>query len=267
MKKILLGILVVMVLVLSACKPNDQANADNTAKDNTKQQDAKPVEKTEEKTAGAKPDVSDDFKNFLVNKDKLEWQITYDLVSKAQGTEFKSKMVQYFKGAKKMRTDVVANGIEARTFFINDVVTSCSKMGAKWNCYSIDVPQDKIADVEKDLKEGNANYKIEDDGTKVIVGKTAKCFKVTGISADLEATVRYCFSSEGAPLYVYFESPQATTEMTALLYETVVNDRVFDLPAEPTKIDVSAGAGAGADPCAACGFLSGEMKDNCLASC
>ena len=35
MKKILLGILVVMVLVLSACKPNDQANADNTAKDNT----------------------------------------------------------------------------------------------------------------------------------------------------------------------------------------------------------------------------------------
>jgi len=150
---------------------------------------------------------------------------------------------------------------------VDSTLTSCTNNDG-WNCYKMELKKDALAKFEDEV-ETSQKYKIEADGTKVVAGVTAKCYKVT--DTDDSVTVKYCFSSEGVPLYVYFQSPQAMTEMTARSYTKTVSDSVFDLPAGASTSTMpsvpSGSSGASNDPCAYCNYMSGADKDSCLQSC
>ena len=236
-----------------------------------KKSEKQAVDDSQEEQQAAKKEAKQESSNafseftvFLGKKAALQWQVDYDIVSNAQGTQFQSTMIQYFKGADKIRSDTKTQGVESRTYLLNGELTSCTQTSGSWNCFKIEKQKDNVEDVENGLESNPANYEVTTDGTKVIAGVTTKCFKV--LEKSQGATIRYCFSGEAIPLYISFVSSQASTEMTAKSFSKSVSDSVFDIPAASTTSIPSAGEAA-SDPCAACAYLSGEMKDSCLASC
>ena len=263
----ILVIFVLLAVIVVGCKQGQNQNTqtkDNPIPQNTEQQT-----QTQEpnKEQPKKDDASSELKKLFDSKTNLEWTVTYNIVTKAQGQEMKSTMIQYLKGINKIRTDITIQGVESRSYFINSVMTSCTKMSAKWNCFKIEVPKDDMKNVEEKVKSGSSDYSIVSDGTKQIAGVTAKCYKLTGAKDSI--TTRYCYSAEGIPLYVYYEGPQVTSEMTALTFEKVAKDSVFEIPAgaTTTTIPTSSPNTAQNDPCSACAYISGEAKDACLQSC
>ncbi len=223
--------------------PPEQVNKESMTKDSAPKQTAN--------------DVASELKGFISSKSSLQWKIAYDIKSSAQGSQFSSTMTQYFKGENKVRTDMTAQGIETRTYMVDKVLTSCSKSNGAWTCRKIDIPKDDVNDLENNLEKDSSKYSITADGSKVVAGVNTKCYKV--VDSEHSATVRWCFSSDGAPLYISFDSPQATSEMTATSYSKSVADSDFEVPASSQT--------SSSGQCSACDYLSGEAKDACMQSC
>lgn len=211
--------------------------------------------------------VSSELTQFLSNKANLQWKIAYDVATEAQGQSISMKMTQYYKGAKKIRTDMRTQGVESRTYIVNDELTVCSQTQDSWNCFKTQLQEDKIGDTEKDFQSNLGNYNAVADGSKTVAGTSAKCFKVTDKSNKI--SMRECFSGDGIPLYIYMAGQGFTTEMTAASFSKTVSDSDFEVPAgaqTSTMPSVPEDAGSD-DPCAACNYLTGDQKDQCLASC
>lgn len=208
--------------------------------------------------------ASSEFMSLLSGKANLEWKIDYDVVSKAQGQTIQTKMTQYFKGEKKIRTDAVTQGIGSRSYLVDDVLTICTNQQGSWNCFKPDIKKDNVADTEKDIKQNTGKYNIVADGTKTVAGTTAKCYKVVGDANGVN--MRYCFASDGIPLYMLAESSEFMTEMTATSYSKSVSDSDFEMPAG-AQIQSMPSPGGSPDTCSACNYMTGEQKDQCLASC
>jgi len=222
-------------------------------------------EKTESKTSAQQDKgSSSEFMSLLSGKANLEWKIDYDIVSKAQGQTVQTKMLQYFKGEKKIRTDVATQGIESRSYLVDDVFTICTNTQGSWNCFKSDIKKDNVADTEKDIKQNTGKYNIVADGTKTIAGTTAKCYKVVGDANGVNT--KYCFASDGIPLYMLVESSDFMTEMTAKSYSKSVSDSDFEIPAG-TKTQSMPSPGGSTDPCSVCDYMTGDQKDQCLAEC
>ena len=261
--KSLILVFAISLVLLASCKNN--ANQQTTQEPNP-QPEAQVAPQPE-----AKPEVKDnaltsELKNLFSKKASIEWQITYDVKTKAAGTEQKMTMIQYMKGPTKVRSDVTVQGIESRSYFVDNVMTSCSKMQNKWSCFKIEAKKDDAADMEKNFQSNPGQYTVTADGTKSVAGLTAKCYKI--VDSKNSAQTRECFSDDGMPLYIYYEGSGITSEMTALTYAKAVSASVFTPPVEAKEMSVPTTAGAAqGDACAACDYLSGDMKDQCLANC
>jgi hypothetical protein len=190
-------------------------------------------EPTQEAAKEAEPakltGAAGELANLMTLKGNLEYQITYDVTTNAGGEEMKSTMIQYFDGADRFRTDITVKGVsEMRTYVIGETATSCFKMNNKWTCNTAEGYTDESLETEENIAEGMAGYAVTADGTKQLLGKTHNCYKVT--DSVNSATMRYCFSSDGVPVYISMTSPEATTEMTALLYGKDVAENVWVIP-------------------------------------
>lgn len=217
----------------------------------------------------------DKLEKLFSAKTNTQWKISYNIVNNYDGQTMSSTMTQYMKTDKKMRTDVALDGMESRMYIVDDTYTSCTKYSADWSCMQFtddgSTEELEMVEVEENIEERPDDYDVVEDGTKVVAGITAECYKIA--EKNENSVIRYCFANDGAPLYVYVSSPEGTSEMTATSYAKSVSDSDFKLPAEPKSFEETMPAfpdgspGEMEDFCAACNYLTGEEKDECLASC
>jgi hypothetical protein len=265
---------VLLLLMLGACANGTQTGQTQKVAGSEKP----PQEKAQTawQGSGAKEPSADDsltrkFQSLLGARSSVQWKIDYALTMQAQGQTQSMAMTQYMK-AEKVRSDVSVQGIESRTYAVDKTSTTCSKMSGTWTCYKSTAQEDNLTQTEDKMRTDMTDYTVVTDGTKTVAGVATDCFKVT---SKTDATVvRYCFAADGAPLYVKMESKDVVTEMTATAYTKSVSDADFVPPAEPKDMNAltgspsADGAGAGGfDACSACGYLSGDQQEQCLASC
>lgn len=260
--KAIFGYLALLVL-LAACAGNTTTDANGTAQDDV--------------PAGDGGDAEDEFNAFF-SKRNMEWRIAYDLKSTYDGQTSTSQMTQYVDGEDRFRTDMMFEGTEARSYMVDETFITCTKQGAEWSCFKMTSDGgNETADTrewEEEYEEDATKYEITSDGTKVVAGVTAKCFKITE-AGNVATTVRYCFSPDGAPLYIYSSGDGGVSEMIATSYSKSVSDSDFTPPAEARDISAMYGGaggtlpadGDGGDMCAYCDYLSGDDKAECLANC
>jgi len=217
--------------------------------------------------------VTDDRKaleKFLESKSTSTYQVTYDIVASMKDVgDSTSTMGLYMDGETRVRTDISTQGMVARTYMIANVLTTCTQSNSKWTCMKLDTPPtDETKEFEQSILEekdaADSDYQIKRDGTKVVAGVTADCFAVT----SKDATVGYCFSKEGVPLYMKTQFAEGTSEMTATSYTTKIAADTFKLPAEPTTLKLSADSpeGAAVNACASCDMLPADQQAECKAA-
>src|SRR3989338_11353218 len=118
-------VLAIVVLFVAGCKSNSQAADDSNSQQNIASSQPQETPKQQEQQAAkkeAKQESSNAFSEFTVllrKKAALQWQVDYDIVSNAQGTQFQSTMIQFFKGPDKIRSDTKTQGVESRTYLLN----------------------------------------------------------------------------------------------------------------------------------------------------
>jgi len=169
-------------------------------------------------------DAKGALSGLLKNK-ATTFMVSYEMTGAGEAMS----MTMYSKGGK-FRYDTSVEGQEGSLFFIDNTVFSCS--GEPVMCVMFgegEAPSMGTEDIEDDLE----SYKITSKPSRTIAGKTAKCFGVSSMDADVEI----CYSNEGIPLYSKTTvEGQAMVEMKATKYSTSVADSVFELPAEPQDI-------------------------------
>jgi len=264
-------ILLGLVLVLAACenaqKSGQEANSDSQSADASTNSNAQAQSTSNQQgtgSASASSGALSDFKKVFSGRSSAQWQVTYDASANSGGQQTNFAMTQYLKGKNKVRNDAAVQGIETRSYILDNVLTTCSKNDNKWTCYGSEMKKDAVAKFE-DEADTSQDYKVESDGTKAVAGVTAKCYKVT--DHENSYTIRYCFSSEGVPLYIKFDSSDASSEMTATSYSKTVSDSVFEVPAAASTMEIPSGGASGGDACSYCNYMSGSDKDSCLQSC
>lgn len=271
-------LLIAALLVLSACDQatTTEADAQADADEESVLDVAADVGSNVKLTADAKA-----YMALLATKADLEWKVDYDLSTNAGGESMDSQMSMYMKGTDKIRTDMSAGGYDIQSYVLDGDVISCTKMGSSWSCTKFTAKEGdelQATDIEADIQEDASQYTIDADGTMAIAGTTAKCFRITSNDPAQDVTMRQCFSSDAAPLYILMESNvegQAfRSEMKATAYAKSVPSSAFVPPAEPKEFDANSYAGAAGtveagsgDNCAACDSLSGEAKEMCLSYC
>ncbi len=279
-------LLIAALLVLSACDQAATTDVDAGAAADADGDAAIDVTADVGENVKLTPDAKA-YMALLATKADLEWKVDYDLSTKAGGQMMDSQMSMYMKGTDKIRTDMSAGGYDIQSYVLDGDVISCTKMGSSWSCTkftSKDDEQPQATDIEADIQEDASQYTIDADGTMSIAGTTAKCFRITSNDPAQDVTMRQCFSSDAAPLYILMESSaegqEFRSEMKATAYSKSVASSAFVPPAEPKEFDANAyggiGAGVGAagtveagsgDNCAACDGLSGDALDICLSYC
>jgi len=195
------------------------------------------------------------------------YTVVYDITLSAEGEMNRMTQTNYLS-VEKFRFDmadtVEGEATEMRFYNIPRGTYICTKIQGAWNCIGGKTQED----VEYGFDIGDMTSEIQEDitkpiydGTQVIAGVTAQCFKVT-IS---EGETRYCVHSNyNIPLLMestgiamgqegYFKMIATSFTLGA------PSDSVFELPAEP--IDLS-------EMCRqACMQMPAEYRDECLANC
>jgi len=171
------------------------------------------------------------------------YTVAYDITVSTEGDA--SRMTQtHYLGGKKFRLDVtdVEGETEMRFYNIPGGTYICVKIQGAWNCiggktqgdidFGFDI-ENMTSGIEEDL--AKSIY----DGTQVIAGVTAQCFRIT-VS---EGTMRYCVHSNyNIPLLMESTGTAMGREKYIKIIATsftpgAPSDSVFELPAEP--IDLS----------------------------
>ncbi len=166
---------------------------------------------------------------LMAAKEALKYQITYDVATTSNEQVMKTTVVQYFDGLNRMRTDATIRGVsETRTYVIDGAATSCAKINNKWTCNPATVQENPAQTAEQDIAKGISTLAITADGTKQLLGKTHNCYKISDALNSI--SMRYCFSSDGVPVYNLIEGNGMTIESTALLYGKDVAETVWVIP-------------------------------------
>ncbi len=256
--KTFIAILLALSLVLVACSQGANNGTNGTG-------ESKAADKVD-KGAGSSGEA--EFLKLLGGKVNLEYKVAYDLKTVADKQTVAMQYTQYMKTEKKIRMDSTYQGMESQTYMVSDTYTMCTKQSGAWTCFKLDTPKEQAADTkayETKIEDNPSDYSTISDGTMQVAGVTATCFKITGVADKL--TSRYCFK-DGVPLYIYMEYDGGSSEMKATSYSTRVSDSEFVPPAKAQDMNaLIGGAGAGADACAYCSYLTGTDKDDCLANC
>ncbi len=267
MGKTILIVCVVALLLLAACASKSAPSTMPAAPGNDAQPaDGQPSDAGPQ-LAGQQPaqsgSVASAFTALLGKRASLSWKVAYTITTTTGGQTVTSAMTQYVKGADQLRMDFSMQGTETRTYMAGKVYTSCTDNGG-WTCFKVDAPNQTGAAGtqanEQQMQSDISAYDVVADGTKTVAGVTATCYRIT-TKAQQGFTYRYCFSKEGVPLYLHFQTGGATTEMTATSYSMSVSNSDFTPPATASAMP------SANDPCSGCSFLSGSQKDACLAAC
>ncbi|RLI90657.1 MAG: hypothetical protein DRO89_05465 [Candidatus Altiarchaeales archaeon] len=172
------------------------------------------------------------------------YTVAYDITVSTEGETNRMTQTHYL-GGKKFRldmTDTVEGETEMRFYNIPGGTYICVKIQGAWNCIGGKTQED--AEFGFDIE--NMTSEIEEDlaksiydGTQVIAGVTAQCFRVT-VS---KGTMRYCVHSNyNIPLLMESTETAMGREKYIKIIATsftlgAPSDSVFELPAEP--IDLS----------------------------
>jgi outer membrane lipoprotein-sorting protein len=210
---------IAILLLLVACGPTTEPG------DTDLPGDAPAVQPTSD----AKSELDDLFEKY----EGTTYKATYDIFVNYDGTQQRSTMTQYFKGADKVRMDISAEGQEMRTYMVSDEYTTCFKQD-EWQCMSLTGNDEESEVAEKVIDTEIFNETEEDVDVSIlpprtIAGKVASCFRIT----YTDGTSDYCLSKEGIPLYSKTTDAQGSSEMIATSVSTSVPDSDFVLPAEP----------------------------------
>ncbi|MFH0701406.1 MAG: hypothetical protein V2A62_03135 [Candidatus Woesearchaeota archaeon] len=220
------AILALALFLVVACTPAEKTgtpttepatNAEKSTVTETKEAPATEEKKTDNELG--------ELVSLIKTKQTLKFMVEWETKSTVQGTTYTSTMTQYIKDQKHFRTDVTTQGIETRSYLVDDTFTSCVKMMDKWTCNAIAQPA-ATDNSEKELLEGKAGYTVTQLPDKTVAGTTATCYRMT----MAQGTVDYCFSAEGVPLYIKSEVQGVSSEMTAQKYSVSVDDSAFVLP-------------------------------------
>jgi hypothetical protein len=183
-------------------------------------------------------DVRSEFANAMGT---AQYKVTYNVASSQGGAAGDLVMTQYVRAKSgddyNFRTDVTVQGIETRSYITGGVVTSCTKFGGNWNCNEVDTNSMETSNPSADAQAAaESDAQITRDGTKVVAGVNADCYKVV----NDDGTVRYCIG-DGVPLFVETITSQGTNTVEATSYSKTVVDSDFTPPASAS----AAGSGAG----------------------
>lgn len=175
-------------------------------------------------------DAREAFESFFSTRTSSSWTVTYEMSSNAPGAEMMEglEMTQYIDGTDRFRTDTAMDGMESRSYFVEGVVTVCTRQD-EWMCFESDL-SDEIAtqaDVETAVEAGD--YTVRATEGRVIAGARTSCFVIDTGDAEAE----YCFSDEGVPLSMVITAEDMTMELIATEYSVGVSADAWDLPAEP----------------------------------
>lgn len=203
--------------------------------------------------------------NDILNLGKPSgYTVTYDVTVAGQ----KMTQTHYFSG-ERFRMDIAGTMggqlFESRMYRIASGSYMCTKTEGRWTCLRLSTGEKgqtsgfDVDDIASKV-EGAANIPTY-EGTRVIAGVTAQCFKTTidGTSS------RYCVHPNfNIPLLVESSSLTETQEgyfrMIAKSFSTgAPPESVFQLPAEPTDLS---------NMCAqACAMLPEDSQAACIENC
>ncbi len=195
------------------------------------------------------------------------YTVVYDITVSEAGDASRMTQTHYLSG-EKFRFDIASTigdaAIETRFYNLPEGAYTCTKIQGAWNCIGGKTQEDaeygfNMEDMTSEIEEDTR--KPIYDGTQVIAGVTAQCFKI----AISEGETRYCVHPNyNMPLLVestgiamgqegYFKMTATSLKLGA------PSDSVFELPAEP--MDLS-------EMCRqACMQMPADYRDECLANC
>lgn len=223
MRKFLIFIAVVaLMLALAGCKEDFEDKSTSSSAGS----DSQVVKKT-----SADKDMSEDFRSMVTKKSNLKFMAMYDISIDAQGQKTSYKTAQYLGGSDRLRMDTTMQGVETRAYLLPDGYYSCNNRQG-WQCLKManedQAGQQDYTENFKDVEKSPDDYDITYQGTMSVAGTTAQCWGITYTGQ----TMKYCFSSEGVPLYMEMSGPTMKYLMKATKYSTSVSDSDFALPAK-----------------------------------
>ena len=270
-------LLIAAMVALSACSgpAGEQPAAGNEPAAGTQAQ--APAMQDNSAPSSSAPGGSNSVDNALMKmfdaQSKLEFTANYKMTVSGEGGAMSTLSTEYFKG-KNMRTDTTFEGIESRTYIVDDVYTTCTKLSDTWKCNKVSPEdlkevqaEDNSKDSEMQFEDDPTQFEVSADGTKVVAGETTTCYKMK--AENVTDYTRWCFTKDGISLYVETAYEGGSSVMEAQSFSRSVPSSAFDLPA---GAEVSEGIntdpmGLQEDPCSGCSYLPEEYQADCLSSC
>jgi hypothetical protein len=171
-----------------------------------------------------------------------EYTITYAMDFGEETTD----VTIYHKG-ENFRTDATYEGVESRSYFVENAATMCTNQNSKWSCIQVTSEDDIVNPADTDLQvteyedelsseEENPDFKIYRDGTMTVSGHNAKCY---AFEYGTSVKERMCLSNEGVLLYHKFTDGNETSEFSAKSYSAKVDSNAFKLPEGAEIIDMN----------------------------
>lgn len=235
MKKIMLGVLLILSLVfVFGCSSDEElADSDLVLHDFVEDDVGDDVPRDVDESSSP----LDELKSLIDGA--VEYRVVYDY---SFGDQVMS-MTQYVKG-NNMRMDMSVMGMESRSYTLGDSFVSCLNQAGSWFCFDAS-SQDDGSDLDSFSVEDPLSSDFTDfDGevrkapNRVVAGVQANCFEVL----FEDSSYVYCYSSSGIPLLFEGDGDLGSWSMSAKEFSSSVASNVFDLPAELSSPDDMAAA-------------------------
>jgi len=212
----------VVLLLLFGCSSQSSPPAQNLPA--PQPQAAPPAAPSNNQPAAPTVSASDSLKELLVLQENVKYRINYTIDVILANVSFE----EYAKGRDR-RTDSNVTG-EFRTYKLNGVYYGCTLNDSEWSCKKAVNPVSFFPAVNKNSL---SNFTVTGMPGRQIAGVSAKCFNLVGSWATMD----YCLSAEGAPLYISANSGGVNGKpvpivQVATSYTTQVSDPDFELPAK-----------------------------------
>ena len=135
------------------------------------------------------------------------WSATYSITDSGMPAIF---TLSQFVLNGSVRIDMGAPKYQVRTYLMGKDAYSCTNKGAGWFCNSFrrelyegaPIPSDLLYTMGATLSAKPQPYAVAADGQLPLLGTLADCYRLT----SQNASIRYCVSSKGIPLYLKYDS-------------------------------------------------------------
>ncbi|MDO8625198.1 MAG: DUF4412 domain-containing protein [Candidatus Diapherotrites archaeon] len=233
MKKILFALLVVGILVFG-CAQTPPATGNSNTQTPPANPSANPPANTTPQASNPPAGVS--LTDLFAAQNAAAFQVTYNFTATSASGNTSGTMTQYYK-SQKMRTDLTTQAegqnVESRIIVTGESTYACSQLEGAWNCLKTTTPNTATQGTQ-DIQAHPNDYTVTPDGTKTVAGYETTCYKAQRNGET--ARVRFCYTSDGKPLYIKGEDNGEVSEFTATVVSTSVTDADFELPAQPTAM-------------------------------